>query len=291
MCPVPTDQVRHRAQLIAAAVLFSTGGAAVKAASLSSWQVASFRSGVAALAILLLIPAARRVPSGRALAVACAYAATLVLFVLANRLTTAANTIFLQSTAPLYILLLGPWLLREPIRRADLALMAAVGGGLALFFVGAEVPTATAPDPARGNVLAALSGVTWALTVVGLRWIGSDPDRGDSALSVVVAGNMIAFGACLLPALPVVDAGAIDWAIIVYLGVFQIALAYLFLVAGIRHVPALEASLLLLVEPALNPVWAWLAHGERPGAWALAGGATILAASLTKTWLDARRAE
>jgi drug/metabolite transporter, DME family len=114
---------------------------------------------VAALALALLLPASRRIWSWHVLPVGAAYAATLILFVTANKLTTAANAIFLQSTAPLYILLLGPLLLREPVRRSDLGFMGAVAVGLLLFFVGTEEPVATAPNPARGNVLALLSGV------------------------------------------------------------------------------------------------------------------------------------
>jgi drug/metabolite transporter (DMT)-like permease len=126
-----------RLQLAVAALLFSTGGAAIKAAEFGAWQVAGFRSGVAALAILLIAPAARRGWSMRAVLVGFAYAACLTLFVLANRLTTSANTIYLQSTAPLYLLVLGPWLLKEPIRRQDIGFMVAVALGLALFFVSA----------------------------------------------------------------------------------------------------------------------------------------------------------
>lgn len=290
----PNPQFKHRLQLVAAAALFSTGGAAIKATALGGWQVASFRSGVAALAILLLVPAARRGWSWRVLLVGVAYAATMVLFVVANKLTTAANTIFLQSTAPLYILLLSPWLLGERIRREDLVFMAAVGLGLALFFVGAPEPVATAPDPLRGNILAALAGVTWALTVMGLRWMGSGADEGGggvergSPIATVVAGNAIAFFTCLPLALPVSDAAAADWLVVGYLGVFQIGLAYLFMTAAIRHVPAFEAAILLLIEPALNPVWAWLTLGERPGTWAIAGGVLILGATLGKTWWDGR---
>src|SRR5919108_5316537 len=132
-----------RLQLIAAAVLFSTGGAAIKAANFTAWQVASFRSGVAALAIWLMTPAARRGWTGRTVLVGGAYAACLTLFVLANRLTTAANTIYLQSTAPLYLLVLGPWLLKEPIRRQEIGLLVAVALGLVLIFVGVETPLAT----------------------------------------------------------------------------------------------------------------------------------------------------
>jgi drug/metabolite transporter (DMT)-like permease len=269
-------------------MLFSTGGAAIKAAEFTGWQTASLRSGVAAIAILLMTPAARRGWSARAVLVGFAYAACLTLFVLANRLTTAANTIFLQSTAPLYLLFLSPWLLKEPIRRQDLGFMAAVGLGLALFFVSAEAPIATAPDPVRGNLLALVSGFFWAVTVCGLRWLGAGNGEHGSPVAAVVSGNLTAFLVALPMALPLGSHGPVDWAVVIYLGVFQIALAYVLVTSALRHIPALEASLILLIEPVLNPVWAWLFQGERPGPWALLGGAIILGATTLKGWLQAR---
>ncbi len=279
---------RARLELAAAALLFSTGGAAIKAAAFTGWQTASFRSGIAAVAILLIAPAARRGWSPRAVLVGCAYAACLTLFVLANRLTTAANTIFLQSTAPLYLLVLSPWLLKEPIRRQDLGFMAAVGLGLGLFFVSVEAPIATAPDPVTGNILALVSGFFWALTVCGLRWLGAGDGLHGSAVAAVVSGNVTAFLVALPMALPLASPGAADWAMVIYLGVFQIAIAYLLVTSALRHIRALEASLILLIEPVLNPVWAWLFQGERPGRWALLGGAIILGATTLKGWFDAR---
>jgi drug/metabolite transporter (DMT)-like permease len=243
------------------------------------------------VAVLLLVPHSRRGWSWRTPVVGVAYAATLLLFVLANKLTTSANAIFLQSTAPLYLLLLGPRLLGERIRRRDLGFMLAIGAGLVCFFVGTEPPVRTAPDPATGNLLALASSLTWALTLVGLRWLGraGDPgDDGSASLAAVVAGNVIAFAIALPFALPVLQATAADWVTVSYLGAVQIGLAYVLLSRGIRHVPVFEASILLLCEPVLNPVWSWLVHGERPGAWALAGGVAILGATLLKTWLDAR---
>ncbi|MGH7585251.1 MAG: DMT family transporter, partial [Gemmatimonadales bacterium] len=103
--------LRSRLELLGAAAIFSTGGAAIKATTLTSWQVASFRSGIAAIAVLALVAASRRGWSWRTLVVGTTYAVTLTLFVVANKLTTSANAIFLQATAPLYLLLLGPWLL------------------------------------------------------------------------------------------------------------------------------------------------------------------------------------
>jgi drug/metabolite transporter (DMT)-like permease len=279
---------RARWQLATAAALFSTGGAAIKAADFTGWQTAGLRSGIAAVAILFLSPAARRGWTGRAVLVGFAYAACLTLFVLANRLTTAANTIYLQSTAPLYLLVLSPWLLKEPIRRQDLRFMAAVGIGLLLFFVSEEAPVASAPDPVRGNILAVISGFCWALTVCGLRWLGSGQGSRGSAVAAVVSGNLTAFLVALPMSLPLGTHAAVDWGVVIYLGVFQIAVAYVLVTSGLTHIPALEASLILLIEPVLNPVWAWLFQGERPGPWPVLGGAIILGSTALKGWLDAR---
>lgn len=275
-----------RLQLLSAATLFSTGGAAIKAAEFTGWQIAGFRSGIAVLALLLMTPAARTGWSPASALVGLAYAGCLTLFVLANRLTTAANTIFLQSTAPLYLLVLAPWLLKEPVRRKDIGFMLAVGFGLMLFFVGVETPAATAPDPVQGNLLALASGFCWALAVCGLRWLSLG--RKGSPLAAVVSGNLTAFLISLPFALPLGVHGAGDWGIIVYLGVFQIALAYILVTRAINHIPALEASLLLLIEPVLNPIWAWVVHGEVPGVWALLGGAVILGATTAKSWSERR---
>lgn len=279
--------VRARLLVLCAAALFSTGGAAIKAASLGAWQVASFRSGVAALTLLALLPATRRAPDLPAIGVGAVYGATMILFVLANKLTTSANAIYLQGTAPLYVLLASP-LLREPVRRADVMFMVALAAGLVTFFAGYDAPQETAPAPALGNIVALGSGLTWAATVLGLRWMTT---RSGDPLAVqrpLVAGNAIACLAALPLALPVVAVSTTDAAIIVFLGVFQIGLAYVCLATGIRGVTALEASLLLLLEPVLNPCWAWLVHGEEPSGWALAGGAIILGATTVRT-LTARR--
>jgi DME family drug/metabolite transporter len=243
---------------------------------------------VAALVLLAVVPDARRRWQWRMLPVAVAYAATLILFVLANRLTTSANAIFLQSTAPLYLLLLGPLVLHEPIRRAGLLYALAVGGGLLLFFAGSDAVAATAPDPPRGNLLALASGVTYALMLAGLRWQARG--GGESyGVATVTAGNLIAFLAALPMALPVQTFSVRDAAVIFYLGAAQIGLAYWCLTRAIRHVPAFEATTTLQLEPAMNPVWTWLAYGERPTAWALAGGVVIVSATLVNTWFGRRR--
>ena len=282
-------RTKARLELLVTACLFSTGGAAIKAAAFGSWQVAGLRSGVAAITVFLFLPAARRIQKGTVgitLLVAVAYAATLILFVLANKLTTAANTIFLQSTAPLYILLLSPVLLKEHIHRRDLGFMAAIAVGMAMFFIGRQNSFATAPDPVKGNLLALFSGVTYAAMLMGLRWMGT---RGGSPATAAVIGNLFAFLAASPALFPLGSHGAGDWLVILYLGIFQIGLAYSLLTRAIPHVPALEASLLLFLEPALSPLWAWSVHGEYPGPWALLGGGLIMGAMGFKSWMDARR--
>jgi drug/metabolite transporter, DME family len=274
--------LRSRLLVIAAAILFSTGGAAIKAVSMGGWQIASFRSGVAALFLLAVLPEARRNWNWRLLPVAACYAATLVSFVLANRLTTAANAIFLQSAAPVYVLLLGPLLLHEPVRRRDVGFVAAVVCGIACFFVGSPHVRATAPNPFQGNLFALASGVLYAFTLAGLR--GLSRKDGSVAIATVAMGNLIACLATLPFALPLAAIHAKDAGVLLYLGSVQIGMAYLCLTRGIRHVPAVQATTLLMAEPALSPLWTWLAHGETPGAWALAGGAVILAATLWNTW-------
>jgi drug/metabolite transporter, DME family len=277
-----------RLQLVFAALLFSTGGAAIKATTLTGWQVASFRSGIAALTLLVLVPAARRGWGWRPALVGTAYAATLILFVTANKLTTSANTIFLQATSPVYLLVLGPIFLREPVKRRDLWVVAAVLAGLVLFFAGHDAPVVTAPDPATGNLLALLSGVSFAVTIAGLRWLSRGAGDADVGLATVALGNVIAFFWGLPYALPVLSATTSDWVIVTYLGVFQIGLAYACLTRGLKQVPALEASLLLMVEPVLNPVWSWLVHGERPSNLALLGGFLIIGATVAMVMGQAR---
>ena len=285
----PAEEERRRnikavLQVVAAAVLFSTGGAAVKTAAFSGVQVSSIRSGIAAVVLLLWLRG-RVTWSGATMGVGAAYAATLTLFVAATKLTTAANAIFLQSTAPLYVALLAPFLLHERFKVRDAASLAAVAAGLWLCLAGSAPASGTAPDPATGNFLGVLSGAAWALTLTGLRWT----ERKDGgAISAVVAGNLIAFVAGVPALLGLPSGTTADWMVLGYLGVVQIGCAYILLTRAIAWLPALHVSLLLLLEPVLNPIWAWLAQGERPGAAALAGGAVIVLASAFQAVSNAR---
>ena len=269
-------------------MLFSTGGAGIKIESFNAAQVSMVRSGVAAVALLIWVRGSIGVSRGT-IAAGVIYAAMLSLFVGSTKLTTAANAIFLQSTAPLYLLLLAPVVLHEHVRRRDGIYLAAVAAGMLLCFVGRPAASSTAPNPELGNWLAAASGLTWALTLMTLRRIGRADRKGDVTIAAVVIGNI--FG-CLIAvpfAPPLPAASSAEWATLVYLGVFQIGLAYVCLTSAIRRLPALEISLLLLLEPVLNPVWTWIIRHEDPGGWTILGGVVIVVATAIKVVRDARR--
>jgi len=264
--------LRARLAILAAAVLWSTGGAAIKLCGLNAWQIAGGRSLVATAFILLLFREARRPPDRRVLAVAAAYAVTVVLFVLATKLTTAASAIFIQSTAPLWVLLLSPWLLGERPGRTEVLSIPVYAVGLGLFFV--DELTA---GQRLGNLVALGSGIAFAFCVVGLRLVRQ------SGTGALVWGNLLAAAA----ALPLWRTGPApspgDAALLLYLGTVQLGLSYLLFGWALRRTAAVEASLLVLIEPVLNPIWAFLLAGERPGPWAMAGGAIVLVATAWRT--------
>jgi len=275
-----------RSKILAAAVLFSSGGAAIKFCGFGGWQLAAFRAAFALITIVVLVPESRRGWTWRTVLVGVAYAATTLLYVQANKHTTAASAIFLQSTSPLFILLLAPLLLGEHATRRDIGQMAIMAVGFGLFFLGLDQPSATAPNPALGNVLAAICAVTWAFTVIGYRWLAA---RGASVAAAAVSGNLTACLIALIMAQPLVAGRPVDWAVVGFLGVCQLGIPYLFLARAVPQVRALEVGLFLLIEPVLNPIWAWLVHGETPGPATLAGGALILGATAVRMLLDARK--
>ena len=272
--------------ILGAALLFSTGGAAIKGTTLSAFQVAGFRSAVAALALVLLLPEARRGFSRGLLPAALAYAATLVCFVAATKLTTSAAAIFLQSTAPIWVLVLSPLVLGERVHRRDLPFVGLAAIGLLLVFLGSRDPAATAPQPGLGNAIALASGLAYAFLMMTMRRLARAGDGQDRSMPAIVLGNALAFAVCLPFSLPVIGATAGDAFSIGYLGVVQIGLAYWLFNRGLKVLRAIEVSLLALLEPVLNPLWTWLVHDERPSPLALTGGTVMLAALAARALLD-----
>ena len=200
---------------------------------------------------------------------AVAYALTTVLFVVANKLTTAANAILLQYTAPVWIALLGAWFLGERTTRADWITVVAVLGGMVLFFAdGLQLGGLT------GNVLALASGVSFALMILTL----SRQKNSGGPLESIILGNLIAFaiGLPFMFSAPLPSTGGL--AALGVLGVVQLGVSYWLYARALKHVTALEAVLVPVVEPILNPVWVLLALGEKPSGFALVGGAIVLTA-------------
>jgi drug/metabolite transporter (DMT)-like permease len=269
--------------VLGAALLWSTGGLFIKWNDLSAFELSCGRSLFAALTVMLLT---RREGFGINLITGVAsvlYAALLLLFVVATKLTTAANAIFLQYTAPVYILLLEPLLFKEKYRAQDFVTVAVCVGGMSLFFVGQ-----LRPEDVKGNVAALASGLCFAFFFLLLRHRRA---REVNRASAVIYGSWILF----LVTLPWMwegagKLGARNVAVVAYLGVFQIGLAYTLLTAGVaRGVKSLDAGIIGYIEPVLNPIWVFLVLGERPSRWALLGGAIIIAAVVAHTLWEARR--
>lgn len=282
----------HRQGLIAvttAAILWSSGGLLIKSVSLDALGVTMWRALFASVAIALLgrAPFPRPGKTSRlGWALAISYAATLLLFVTGTKLTTAANAIFLQYTAPLYALFLSAVLLKERPTRIELITVAVALGGMCLFFVGRLEPRETA-----GNVCAISSGVAMAFLFVMLRMPGCTPAMRPQSM---VLGNLLLVVGLGVVNLARRDAalftpGPADLAGLAFLGIIQIGLAYVLFSYGIARVRAVEALLIGMIEPVLNPVWVFIVLGEAPGWWAVVGGAVIVAAVAGRTIASERR--
>jgi len=266
-----TAERRGVLAIAGAALLWSTGGVGIKAIAASPLVIASWRSAFAALALFAVFrPRARWSPSF-VVAVVC-YAACLVTFVVATKWTTAANAIFLQYSGVVWIILFAPLVVGEPWTARDATAVGVALGGMALFFADRFEARGNA-----GDVVALFSGVFFAGLILFLR-----RDRGDAGVAAAAWGNVLAATA-LAPIVYDHIPGTRDLAILALLGTIQLATAYVLFVRGIRHVPAAEASLVSMLEPIGNPVWVFLAFGERPSGYALVGGVVVLAAIAGRT--------
>lgn len=269
--------------VLGAAVLWSTGGLFIKATTLSGVELSFGRSLLAVITIAIVT---RREGFGlnRVTAITSVlYAALLLLFVLATKLTTAANAIFLQYTAPVYVLILEPLFYKEKFRLRDLLTVAACVGGMSLFFVGK-----LRPQDVDGNLLALASGVCFALYFLLLRHSKArDVNRASSAIYgnlIVVAIAAPAFFTAARKGISLADVGSVA-----YLGIIQIGVAYaLFTAAMARGLKSLDASIVGYVEPVLNPIWVFIFIGEQPSGWAMIGGAIIIASVVVHMLMSAR---
>jgi|RhiMetdeSRZDD1v2_1073273.scaffolds.fasta_scaffold67961_4 drug/metabolite transporter, DME family len=275
--------------MAAAAILWSTGGLLIKVISLDAVSLAAWRSAIATVTLFVLarfrghrLGVQSRASSWVA---AIAYANVLLFFVWATKLTTAANAIFLQYTAPLYLLLLEPALLKTRLQARDFGYVCVALAGLFLFFTG-RMDT----GDRIGNLVALASGVFFAVFALAIR---VRHDDAEARWNAVAYGNAVL---CIgIAAFEIATRATIAWptkvsevAGIVYLGVVQIGFAYALFAYAISKLSALESTLVGMIEPILNPLWVFLGTGERPTPWAILGATFIVGSIVTRTAMARR---
>jgi len=268
---------KHVLLLLAAAILWSLGGVLIKSIDWTPLAIAGSRSLIAIVVIGLVMPGVARKISWRILPGALAYAGTVVLFVIATKLTSAANAIFLQYTAPIYIAIISPWVLHERTKPLDWLLILVALCGVALFFV-----DQLSFEGLSGVIAALASGVSFAWLTVFMR-----RHRNESPESILLLGNILTllFAAPWMFPFANLERNGI-W--ILLLGVLQLAIPYLLYSQAIKHIRALDAAIISIIEPILNPIWVILVKGEHASRWSIIGGAIVLTTSLFRSFLASR---
>jgi len=267
-------------QLVATSLCWSLAGVLIKYVA-TTWPglaVAGGRGIIAALFLLATNRGLRFDFSRDQLIGAAGYAACTLTFCIATTLTSAANAILLQYTAPVWVALFGAWFLGERATRADWVTIVVALAGMTLFF-----KDSLRLGHLEGDALAVLSGVCFAGMTIALR-----KQKDGSPVESIILGNLIAFLIGLpwilkSPALP-----PSGWTALLVLGVVQLGMSYWLYARAIKHVTALEAVLIPVIEPILNPIWVLLFMRERPSGWALIGGAVVLGAVTLRAAISVR---
>jgi drug/metabolite transporter (DMT)-like permease len=271
---------RHRAILFiaCAAILFSTAGLLIKLLTIGPLALSGGRSLIAAGVIFAWLRRPRFSWSKAQIGGAIALAATQILFVIATRETSAANAVFIQFTAPVYVAFLGKWILKEHPRRVDWLAIAAIGGGLYFFFEGELTLRG-----AWGNLIALVSGITLALLLLSLRL-----QKEGGTTETMLLGNLLS-GGIGLPFLLMESPTAADWGGMLFLGVLQLGIPFLLMSIAIQHLTALETILVQTIEPVLNPIWVFLVIGELPTPLGLLGAVIVLVTVTARSVIAARQ--
>lgn len=260
---------RPKALLLLAitAILWSLGGLLIKSVDTNPLAIAGSRSAIAVVLFLLVLKKPKITWSRAQIGAALAYAATSILFVTATKTTTAANAVLLQFTAPIYVALFSAWLLKERTKLLDWITIALVMGGMVLFFL-----DNLSTKSLLGNSIGAASGVSFALFIIFMRM-----QKDGSPLESVLLGNILT-AVIGLPFLHQSVPDVSGWIYLLILGVVQLGIPYILFSRAIKHVTALEAILIPVIEPLLNPLWVFLMLGEAPGLLAIIGGVIVLLA-------------
>jgi drug/metabolite transporter (DMT)-like permease len=256
-----------------AALLWSSGGLFIKLISLSAMNLSFFRCSIAAITFALIFKKRILLVNKLSIINSLFYAVVLITFVIATKTTTAANAIFLQATAPIYVLIFEPLLNKSRYETINILTVGVCILGMILFFVGK-----LEPGHLEGNFIALISGITFAALFLGMKQNDQQYQQ-----STIFWGNILVAIICV-PFLFSMEVITIkDLWMVTFLGVFQIAVAYAFFASGLKRILAVEASIISLVEPVFNPVWVFLGYGEIPSLTAIIGGLIILGAIVVRS--------
>ena len=255
------------------AILWSSGGLLIKLISLNAMQLSFFRCSIAAVVFAILFRKKLLVVNGLTFLNALFYAAVLTTFVIATKTTTAANAIFLQSTAPIYVLIFEPIFTKTKLERINVITILVCFIGMIFFFIG-EI----SPGHLEGNLVALISGITFASFFIGMKKNGKEFQQ-----SSIFYGNILVALICIPFILDLKPLSFNDLWMVTFLGVFQIAIAYALFSYGLKRILAVEASILSMFEPVLNPVWVLIGYGEVPSLPAAIGGGIIIIAIFART--------
>lgn len=274
-----TSHQKGIAAIIIAALLWSTGGLFIKLISLDAYQLSFYRSIFSALTFLVLFRKKALIFNFSVFINSVFYAGILILFVVATKLTTAANAIFLQYTAPIYVLIFEPLILKTPLRKINVISVIIAFAGMTLFFVG-EI----SPSHYEGNLVALLSGICFAAFLIGIR-------KSDESYRVpaIFWGNILIPVLCFNFVYPEFKIEINDLLMTAYLGIFQIGFAYAVFTYSIKRIEGIEAALIAMIEPVMNPIWVYIGYGEKPSNFAILGGLLILATISIRTIITESR--
>ncbi len=253
--------------LVMTSILWSLGGLFIKLVPWNPIAISGARSAIAALLILIYLRKPKITRSPVQILGGIAYSCTVILFVVANKYTTAANAIMLQYTAPVYVAIFGAWFLKEKTRLVDWIAIVASLGGMLLFFAD-DIST----GGFFGNIASILSGFFFACLVMLLR-----KQKDSSPVESVFIGNIIT-AIVGIPFMFGESPGLKGAVVLLLLGTLQLGLSYILYTIAIKKVTAIEAILIPILEPVLNPFWVFLFLGEVPGSWAIVGGVVVILA-------------
>lgn len=282
---------QHRKGLIyisITAFLWSTSGFFIKYLTISAFQISLYRSAIAAITVYLIC-----LLRGKKLKfefdkisnlAAIFYAGILIMFVIATKMTTAANAIFLQFTAPIYLVVLEPVFLKTKFEPKNVITIIICIGGMILFFFGKlEIGSI------YGNLVAIGSGICFAMFSLLLKY-KRVRHKSENTLNYVITGNALVAAIASIIIFPNFAITMNEGLILIYMGAVQIGISYMIFNEGIKYVSATESMIIATLEAIFNPIWVFIGIGETPSVYSILGGVIIFGAILWRNFSKPQKA-